>query len=226
MADDIVEDQITELIEAYIAYLDGDGPAPSLGGLDPVARREARNAFRAVDAAWRSDIEIPPLDEDPVALALGFVAHPAPAPVVFISGKLVKHPRRRSGLKASDVAKRMQSAGLQVDHKWVVRLEQSPVQEVAPDVATGLAHVFGVSADALSSAQVQDVDPFAAWLYSDQFDAAFAEWVDEQEGRALPDDLAPVARSKLLVAARRSEGDGGGPALWVQMLRSVLDELS
>ena len=132
MADDIVEDQITELIESYVAHLEGEGPAPSLDGLDAATRREARNAFRAVDAAWRSDLEIPPLEEDPVALALGFVPRRDPESFVVISGRLVKNARQGRGLKTSDVAARLESMGLAAaDQKWLGRLERAPVQEVA-----------------------------------------------------------------------------------------------
>src|ERR1700722_17460322 len=106
MADDIVQDQIPELIESYVAHLEGEGPAPSLDGLDATTRREARNAFRAVDAAWRSDLEIPPLEEDPVALALGFVPRRDPESFVVVSGRLVKQARQGRGANASgDVAR-------------------------------------------------------------------------------------------------------------------------
>jgi transcriptional regulator with XRE-family HTH domain len=225
MADDTIEDPITELIEAYIAHLEGEGPAPSLEDLDTHAKREARNAFRAVDAAWRSDLEIPPLEEDPVALALGFVPAANASTEVIVSGSLVTKARRRRKLKASDVANRLQSMGLDANQQWLVRLERSSVQEIKTDLATGLATVLGVSVDALAAERDKDVDPFATWLYSDEFDVAFAAWVDEQEGRELPKDLAPRARSQLLTAVRRSAGDGE-PTLWAAMLRSVLDELS
>jgi hypothetical protein len=225
MPDDMIEDQITELIEVYIAHIDGDGPAPALEGLDADTQREARNVFHVIDVAWRSDTEIPPLEEDPVALALGFVPAMDTSPVTIVSGTLVAKARRRRGLKTSDVASRLKLMGFEVDQKWLLRMELVSAQEVSNDVATGLATVLGVSAHALSAAHDKDVDPFTVWLYSDGFDAAFAEWVNEQEGRALPNDLAPRARSKLLTAVRRSAGDGE-PALWGAMLRSVLDELS
>ncbi|MBF6558266.1 MAG: hypothetical protein IVW52_19365 [Acidimicrobiales bacterium] len=226
MTDDIVDGEITELIESYVAHLEGGGPAPSLDGLDAGTQREARKAFRAVDAAIRSDIEIPPLEEDPVALALGFVPRRHAESFVVISGKLVKRARQGRGLKTSDVANLLKSLGLAAaDQKWLGRLERAPVQEVALDVARGLAKVLGVSPEAISLAQDKDIGPFAEWLYSREFDAAVAAWIDEQAGRTLPVDLAPRARRELLAAARRSEGDGA-PALWVQMLRSILDELS
>ena len=145
---------------------------------------------------------------------------------MVISGRLVKKSHQARGLKTSDVATRLESMGLAAaNQKWLVRLERSPVQEVALDLATGLAKVLGQSPDAISASEDKDVDPFAEWLYSDEFATAFTAWVDEQHGRMLPDDLAPRARRELLVAARRSEGDGG-PVLWAQMLRSILDELS
>jgi transcriptional regulator with XRE-family HTH domain len=226
MAGDFVDDKITEFIESYVNHLEGGGPAPSLDGLNSATRREVRNAFRAVDAAWRSDLEIPLIEEDPVALALGLGPLNDADAFLVVSGRLVKKARQARGLKTSDVATRLKSMGLPAaDQKWLGRLERAPMQEVALDLATGLANVLGQSPDAISATRDKEVDPFAEWLYSDEFDTAFAAWVEEQHGRRLPGDLAPRARRKLLVAARRSEGDGGS-VLWAQMLRSVLDELS
>jgi len=225
MADDRVHDQVAELVESYIAYLDGDGPAPSLDGLAVDVKREAHSAFRAADAAWRSDIEIPPLEEDPVALALGFVGTPGEPDAMIVTGASVRVARRRQNLKASDVAKRLSAKGFDVNQQWLVRLERASVQEIPFDLASGLAAVLRVSTVDLQPTHDKGVDAFGSWVYSEDFDAAFAHWVTQQEDRPLPIDLATRARRQLLAAARRSAGEGE-PALWVALLRSVLDELS
>lgn len=62
-----------DLIEAYLSFLRGRGPRPDLSGLPPERRAEIEGRFEIVAALADRDPELPPLEEDPVALRLGLV---------------------------------------------------------------------------------------------------------------------------------------------------------
>ena len=68
------ERKISALIEAYTAFLDGRAPRPVLNEVEPEMREEVSALFGLLDASWRVGADLPPLGEDPVAVALGFVA--------------------------------------------------------------------------------------------------------------------------------------------------------
>lgn len=70
------DDELESLVAAYIRHLEGDGPRPDLRGVEPDIACEARQLFALLDATWASDVELPPLEEDPVAIALGLVERP------------------------------------------------------------------------------------------------------------------------------------------------------
>jgi len=70
------EAKVEELVDAYVRHIEGSEKAPNLTLVDPTIAAEATKLFRLLDATWGSDIDLPPLDEDPVAIALGLV-HPA-----------------------------------------------------------------------------------------------------------------------------------------------------
>jgi len=236
-ATDADDERFTTLVEAYIAHLEGQGPPPSLDHLDPDTRREARSVFRAITATWHSDIDLPSLEDDPVAQALGFTlaptttlpptsrlaSHAAPDTVV-LSGTKIAAARRRSRLKPSEVTRQLHAAGVQVEANWVFRVEGAPATTIPEPIAAALAQILGVTILALTASAGDQVDPFAAWLYSSDFDAEIRSWA-RQQGRRDLSEIAQQARDHLLAVAKRSSGEGERDQ-WASMLHAVLDELA
>lgn len=62
-----------DLVEAYLAFLRGRGPEPDLSGLPPDRRETILGQFEIVAALADRDPELPPLEQDPVALRLGLL---------------------------------------------------------------------------------------------------------------------------------------------------------
>lgn len=231
------DERFTTLVEAYVAHLEGHGPAPSLDHLDPDTQREARSVFRAITATWRSDVDLPSLENDPVAQALGFTpvpprtsppvarptSHTAPG-VVVLSGPKIAAARRRSRLKPSDVTRKLHAGDIQVEANWVFKVEGVPAMTIPEPIAAALAQVLSVAISALTASADDQVDPFAAWLYSSDFDAEIRSWARRQGRRDLS-EIAEQARGHLLAVAKRSSGEGE-PNQWVNMLHAVLDELT
>lgn len=212
---------IDDLLEAYVRYLEGGGGRPSLQGLDATTRSEAAELFRLLDATWGSQTDLPPLEADPVAIALGFVPAPPSAPVAVAGRKMAQY-RKRRGLKPSDLAERLKARGLTSSTRWVVRTESMAVADVETETVTAIAAILGCSPADLAAGDPQDSDEFITWLYSPDFDQAVADWAAEHEYRV--EGLAANARSKLLAARQRSGGRADRPD-WVALLRAVLNTL-
>lgn len=70
-ADDELENRHDELIEEYQLFLRGRGPEPDLSGLPPHLQETIRDEFRIVRALADRHPELPPIDQDPVAIRLG-----------------------------------------------------------------------------------------------------------------------------------------------------------
>src|ERR1700728_1576078 len=104
MPDPFDDERLTDLIDDYLRHLDGDCPAPVLEGLDVELQAAARNAFRIVDAAWRSDPDMPSLEEDPVAIAFGFVEPTRVDHSIALVGSQIASARKRRGLKVTQLA--------------------------------------------------------------------------------------------------------------------------
>ncbi len=210
---------IDDLVDAYVRYLEGAADLPSLEGIDPTTRAEATELFRLLDASWDSAVDLPPFEEDPVAIALGFVPAPPPVPARVAGPKLAQQ-RKRRGLRPSDLAERLNSRGISSSAKEVVRLESRPVVELDSAFLGTIAAILGCSPEEMMVGASPEVDSFVAWLYSDDFDSEVARWAAEYDYRG--EDLAVEARSRLLAARQRSGGQGDRDH-WIALLRAVLN---
>ncbi len=214
--------EVEGLVDAYIHYLEGDGNRPDLTGLQSETAAEAAELFRLLDATWASDIDLPPIEQDPVALALGLVPSTAPQATSWIAGPTVSAVRKRRHLRPSDVAKQLTQAGFPHNARSVVKLEEIPASEVNGAFLSALAQVFGCKPADLTQDAEADLDSFAAWLRSEQFDQEVASW--EAETKYVGPDLRSTARARLLKARHRSGGKSTQEE-WTILLRTVLDSL-
>ena len=73
MTRDESENLLSDLIDAQLRYLRGEGPEPSLADLPNGDRTEAQRLLQLVDALADSLPASPPMAEDPVAIELGLV---------------------------------------------------------------------------------------------------------------------------------------------------------
>src|SRR5713226_3848847 len=106
------------LAEQYLDYLSGARPEPhSLQGLTPAQQRKARASWKLLDTARQAaeDYTPPPLDADPLALALGLV----PDPGRRLSGLGLKKARMKRRLQTSQLAALLAARGWDVSTKTV-----------------------------------------------------------------------------------------------------------
>jgi transcriptional regulator with XRE-family HTH domain len=220
------EPKISALIEAYTAFLDGRAPRPVLDEVEPEMREEVLVLFGLLDASWRVGADLPPLNEDPVAVALGFVTPRelggTRVPVQLDGGRL-RQARKRRGMKVSDLVRALHLRGLETTPKRLAQTEMLSAAEVELGFAVGLADVLGTSVSELCVAPHADADDFVTWLNSSEFDAEVSRWA-KTRGRNIPEAVAAV-RTRMLVVQLRSSG-AADQRRWVAVLRTVLDGLS
>jgi hypothetical protein len=226
MANGEDENRLSAFVSAYLAHKEGLGPKPGVEDLPPELRQEASDILRIVDATWGTAANIPALEDDPVAQALGFVRRPASSQQVQeipVSGSKVVQARKRLGLKLSDVAAALNAKGIATQGNWLFKLEGAIAMSLPVGTADALARVLRTDITSLATQDTDEVGQFAVWLYSADFEAEVGVWAEEQARDPRP--LVEAARGRLLTAVKRSSGEGARQQ-WVAMLRAVLEELA
>jgi hypothetical protein len=71
--DDELDNTVDDLIEQYVLFLRGLGPEPDLSVLPADRRAKVMEQFKIVAALADRDPELPPIEDDPVAMRLGLV---------------------------------------------------------------------------------------------------------------------------------------------------------
>lgn len=215
--------EVEDLIDAYICYLEGRGDRPDLTGIRPDTAAEVSQLFRLLDATWASDLDLPPIERDPVALALGLVPLPRLEPTAWVLGSKLSAVRRRRRFRPSDVASQLTQAGYSHNARSVVKLEETPATEVTRSFLSALSQALGCNeAELTRDMDDPSLDSFAAWLNSEQFDREVAKWAAETN--YVGPDLRSAARSRLL-SARYRRGGEATPSEWITLVRAVLDSL-
>lgn len=84
--DEEMENRLDALIEEYQLYLRGQGPEPDLSDLPPRRQETIREQFRIVKALADRRPELPPLEQDPVAIRLGLAGPGVSTSPVLLPG--------------------------------------------------------------------------------------------------------------------------------------------
>jgi hypothetical protein len=213
------------LAEHYLDYLSGVRPEPpSLQGLTPAQQREARASWKLLDAARQAagDYTPPPLDADPLALALGLV----PDPGRRLSGPCLKRARMRRHLQASQLADLLADRGWEVSTKTVFRWEMAASAEIAPALLAAVAEVLRVPAEELT-AVAGDHDPatteIQAAAATPQFARLARRWATTS-GQSLADAGTGLQRLMTFATARRGRHLTAGE--WLAVLEDFIDASS
>lgn len=192
------------LAELYLDYLSGARPEPpSLAGLTPAQQREIRASWELLLASRQvtGDYTPPPLEEDPLALALGLV----PDPARRLSGQRLKRARMRRRLPPSQLADLLTARGWDAATKTIVRWEMAGSADIAPALLTAIAEILHVPADELVTA-VDDRDPAAeeiqAAMATPQFGELAKRWA-ARSGQSMGDARAALRRYMSVATARR-----------------------
>ena len=210
------------LAEHYLDYLSGIRlQPPSLEGLTPGQQREARASWKLLDTARQAveDYTPPPLEADPLALALGLV----PDPGRRLSGPRLKKARMKRSLQASQLAGMLAARGWDVETKTVFRWEMAASAEIAPALLAAAADVLCVPAEELTAAAgdhdaaTTEVRAAAA---TPQFAGLARRWA-KKSGQSLADASAGLQRLMLVTTARRGRHLTAGE--WLAVLEDFIE---
>jgi transcriptional regulator with XRE-family HTH domain len=222
MPNDDNEDRLARYLDQYLSYRDGNGAPPDVGDLSNADQQELSVLFRIIDANWSADMDLPPLEDDPVAQALGLVLTQE-TDRVTVAGSSIKARRQALGLSRSDLAAAVTRAGWNASAQDVALLERSDAEVLLSSQALALAHALKADIESLAHAPGDPLGEFVVWLHSAEFDQIVSRWAT-RAGRD-PQAAAVEARSKMLAPARRS-GGGGGKTQWLQTLQAILEAMA
>jgi hypothetical protein len=185
-----------DIADAIVLHFDGEDlshvPAQVRRAVDTLvpfvaaARREQANLAAA---------EVPPLDQDPIAIALGLV----PGPADVLSSTRLRAARKRAGLKLTDVVAVMNARGWDLALNSLFDWEQAPVP-AAPALIAALAETVGVAADELREPRVT-VDDQSVEFDDPSVVVAIADWASSS-GKSTASLQSQVRRSVQAAAAR------------------------
>jgi hypothetical protein len=210
------------LAEQYLDYLSGTRlQPPSLEGLTPGQRREARASWKLLDTARQAieDYTPPPLEADPLALALGLV----PDHGRRLSGTRLRKARRKRSLEVSQLASMLAARGWDVETKTVFRWEMAASAEIAPALIAAAAEILRVPAEELTAAagdQAPATTEIQAAVATPQFAGLARRWA-RRSGQPLADASAGLQRLMLVTTARRGRHLTAGE--WLAVLEDFIE---
>lgn len=216
------QEMLGTLTEHYLDYLSGARPEPpSLKGLSPAQQREARACWELLDAARQvvGDYTPPPLEGDPLALALGLV----PDPGRRLSGHRLKTARMKRNLQTSQLAGILAARGWDVETKTVFRWERGASTEIAPALLAAIAEVLRIPVGDLTAA-AGDHDPATTEIRdaaaTPQFAGLARRWAKTSR-QSLADASTGLQRLMLATTARRGRHLTAGE--WLAVLEDFIE---
>jgi hypothetical protein len=179
-----------------------------LDGLSTEVRQTVLDAWSTIDRLMVTE-PLPPLSDDPIAIALGAV------PTALLDPTALREARQAQNRRPSTIADALQQRGWSTTTSDVFRWEQR-AERVAPALLADLAATLNVSSETLldvgadaGPAAVEpisldgDAHPFLQVLYSDELNEIVDQWARLQGigTSAARDDL----RQRVNAAAHRGE---------------------
>lgn len=216
------EERFAEYLDQYVSYLAGEASHPDANEFGPQDQDVLFRMARVIEANWVAEIELPPFEEDPVALALGLVPPPSSDSAVIVAGDRVRALRQALKLSRSGLVAATSAEGWPVTVSEMSVIERAGSELLASHNAAALARALRTSMAALAPAPEDPIRVLLAWLYSDDFDREVTSWAAEHDRDV--GDVAKEARAKMMAPSRRSSGSLG-PEHWLQTLRAILEAM-
>ncbi len=212
-------DSVGDIALRYIAYLAGEREtAPGLDGLDEAERPRAAEVCAALAAAWRAaELDPPPLEQDPLAVSLGLVADPSRP----LDGSALASLRKRTGLRVSELAERLQGRGWTCRTADVFSWEGQASAAVPPAIITALAEELDVAIEQLVGQQTRPSAAIAAATSTERFHVAARRWASllglggEEKGA--------TALQQLMLAGVARRGEELTAEAWLDAIDALID---
>lgn len=213
----MTDDRADSTVERYLDYLAGRAQSPpDLAGLPEADAAQIVALFHAAELLWLADAA-PPIEDDPVAAMLGLV----PDPSLALDPKKVERARKRTHIKPSAVADRLNARGWEVTPSEVFDWQRHAHPDIPPALIDALADVLGTSPEALTSAHEETTMPPAIneVLDDSRFETLVARW-GQLSGMA-PASARSSLKTKMLATVRR--GDHLTANQWFGVLEALVE---
>jgi hypothetical protein len=195
-----IDDELDNIIDAYLTYLDGAGPAPDLGALPDALREEARARLQLIDAMWGADSDEPPPANDPVVRRFGF---DRAGQDIAVNGRRVASLRKAAGLDFKALLARIRAAGGAIAPAALLQLEQSPSTLVSQPTASALVAALDTTLSEIEAAVQPEGHAVRAFLDSPAFDELVGSWAAEH-GHSMA-QVRPVVVQRVLASNFRAD---------------------
>ncbi len=194
-----IEEQLDAITDAYLAYLDGSAPAPSVDGLPADVRAEAAAHLALLDAMWGGGVSRRPLHDDPVARRFGFdrAGHD-----IEIDGRKVSALRKAAAIDLKDLTTMVNNGGGDTSTFALLQLEQSDAVAVPQRTASALAAALGVHLRDFEAPSDVDLDAIRTFLDSAAFDELIASWAAGHDRE--PEPVRRIVADRMLASQFRA----------------------
>ncbi len=196
-----IEEQLDAIIDAYLAYLDGSGPAPSLDELSTGVRAEAAARLALLDAMWGAAVPRRPPHDDPVARRFGF---DRAGYDIEIDGRKVSALRKAAAIELKDLTTMVNNGGGDTSTFALLQLEQSGAVTLPQRTASALAAALGVDLHDFEAAADVDFDAIRTFLDSLDFDELIASWAAEHDRD--PEPVRKIVADRIRISQFRAAG--------------------
>lgn len=213
----MTDDRADSTVERYLDYLAGRAQSPpDLAGLPEADAAEIGALFHAAELLWLADAA-PPIEDDPVAAMLGLV----PDASLALDPKKVERVRKRTHLKPSAIADKLNARGWEITPSEVFDWQRHAHPDVPPALIDALADVLGTSPEALTSSYEETImQPAINEVLEDsRFEALVARW-GQLSGMA-PVSARSSLKTKMLATVRR--GDHLTANQWFGVLEALVE---
>jgi hypothetical protein len=211
---------VGEIVDQYMAFLDGGATEPKLDGLSPSARRLVAQHLadlRALHGQLVPDRVELEADNDTVWHRMGFDRD---GTTIEIDGRKLSTARKAAGITIQQLVVFARNGGAQLSVADLFRMEQATSTSASQPDASALIAALGVSLDQLESSTPAS-DLMRVFLDSDEFYRVIDEW-SAIHGRDAQETVA-LSRKQLLKTNYRAQDVN--TAQLVELLRAVLAKL-
>jgi hypothetical protein len=193
-------DQLDDLVEGFLAHLEGEGPPPYLTDLTSDVRAEAEARFEMLRAA--QGVLAGSSGSGAGRIAARFALDRA-GQQIEIAGAKVKRLRMSKKLQLADVALGVQKSGVTLSSAQLFRIETTVALPLDQPIVTALVAVLNCSVADLETVDTSDLSPVRAFLNSPEFHDLIASWAAEHDQDA--ESTARRAGEQLLAAHYRAQ---------------------
>jgi hypothetical protein len=193
-------DQLDDLVEGFLAHLEGEGPPPDLTDLPSDVRAEAEARFEMLRAAQGVLAGSSGPGAGRIAARFGL---DRAGQQIEIAGAKVKRLRMSKKLQLADVALGVQKSGVTLSSAQLFRIETAVALPLDQPIVTALVAVLNCSVADLETVDTSDLSPVRAFLNSPEFHDLIASWAAEHDQDA--ESTARRAGEQLLAAHYRAQ---------------------